>query len=57
MKNIIYTIALAIGTALILTVISILSMGYLWHIVKSTVEKTEAQYFDTNLSTLHELED
>jgi len=56
MKNIIYAIALAIGTVLILTAISILSIGYLWHIAKPTVEKSEAQYFDTNLSALHKLE-
>ena len=55
MKDITYNISIVI--VLILTAIYILSMGYLWHIVKSTVEKIEAQYFDTNLSTLHELED
>jgi hypothetical protein len=55
MKDLAYTVALAIGTVLILVAISILSVGYLWHIVKPTVEKTEAQYFDANISELYHL--
>ena len=40
-----------IGTILILMAISIVSMYYLWHIIKPTIEAKELQYLrDNNLT-------
>ena len=56
MKDLIYTIALALGTVLIIMAMTIASIGYLWHLVKPTVESVETQYFDANISELYHLE-
>ena len=53
MRDIIYTIVLALGTVLIIMAMTIASIGYLWHLVKPTVESVETQYFDANISSLY----
>lgn len=51
MKDLVYTIALALGTMLIIMAMTIGSLGYLWHLIKPTVEAKELQYLrDTNLT-------
>lgn len=49
MKDLFYTLVLALGTVLILTAMSVASIGYLLHIIKPTAERAELQYIkDTN---------
>jgi len=41
MKDLLYTIALALGTVLIIMAMTVASIGYLWHLMKPTVEKAK----------------
>jgi hypothetical protein len=52
MRDIIYTMALALGTVLIIMAITIASIGYLWHLVKPTVERTELQLLKDSNGTM-----
>lgn len=45
MNSFMYNIVTALGTVLVLIAISIVSIGYLWQLVKPTVERTELQYY------------
>lgn len=43
--KIIDTLMIALGSVLLLIALSIASVGYIWHLVKPTVENTELQYY------------
>ena len=51
MKDIFYAVALALAPVLILTAISIASIGYLWSMIKPTVEHVELKYLKDINST------
>jgi uncharacterized BrkB/YihY/UPF0761 family membrane protein len=53
MSRLAYTVFIALAPILIIFTISIASIGYLWSMVKPTVESVETQYFDANISSLY----
>lgn len=48
-------IVLAVGTVLILLAISIVSVGYLWHLLKPAVERAELKLLDVNQTKVKEI--
>lgn len=51
MSRILYTVFMAVAPVLVLTAISIASVGYLWSMIKPTVEHAELKYLKDINST------